>query len=95
MTESDGMTLEEIGKRIMERGGRDARDLERITKITEKSNAELCDVCRERRDKYSRGFVTIPDDEGNIWKVHYECIIMLIKEFQKIQQRRIYDTKIR
>lgn len=79
-------TFEEIEKRIMENGGRVARDLEIITKLAEKRNAELCDVCRECRDKYSRGLITIPDDEGNIWKIHYECVITLIKEFQKEQK---------
>lgn len=84
MVEPVDMTFEDIGKGIMDRGGRDAMFLERITKLAQESNAELCDVCHERRDKYQRGLITIPDHEGNIWKVHYECVIVLIKEFQKM-----------
>lgn len=76
------ITFEELDKRIIERGGKDARDLERLRKRAEESDAELCDVCHERRDKYSRGMITIPDEEGNLWKVHYECVVMLIKKYK-------------
>jgi len=73
-------TFKEIEKEILEKGGKLAEELKAMDNKVAEITMETCDVCGRLRGEDSRGLLTIPDDK-RIWKVHYNCVITLIKKY--------------
>lgn len=74
------LTFEQIQDRAIEMGGSEGRMYKQMREQADKMSKELCLLCDKPRDSDTRGFITIPDRDGKIYKVHYECVLKLIKE---------------
>jgi len=76
----EGITFEELQNKVIEKGGKDGKIFLEMRNLSEKMSKELCVICNKTRDTDSRGFITIPDKDGKIYKIHYECVLKLVKE---------------
>lgn len=74
------LTFTEIQDKCIKEGTKDGKVFQRMREQAEQMNKELCLLCDKPRDDDMRGFITIPDKDGKIYKVHYECVLKLIKE---------------
>ena len=74
------LTFEQIQDKAIKEGTKNGRMFQKMREQSEQMNKELCLLCNEPRSMDLRGFITIPDKDGKIYKVHCECVLKLIKE---------------
>jgi len=75
-----GITFTEIQDKVIKEDTKDGKIFQKMRELAEQMNKELCLLCDKPRDIDMKGFITIPDRDGKIYKVHYECVLKLIKE---------------
>lgn len=75
------ITFKELQDEEIRKGTETGKMYQKMRDQADEMNKELCMVCDKPRDIDLRGFITIPDSDGKIYKVHYECVLKLIKVY--------------
>ncbi len=73
-----GLTFEQIQDKAIGNDTKDGKMYQKMREQADEMNKELCLLCDKPRNDDTRGFITIPDRDGKIYRVHYECVLKLI-----------------